>query len=191
MKQLEVTMIQINVDPSSFDAKIRLLTSDEILVRRVISVFSVNDTYIDLVNGSFALPWATFQEQLFNFVNMCQQYNYQITFDELAHKFISQFVELRKYQFNQRTFMQIGDVELLETLESQNFHRKLTSEQIRDTKKLLQLRHGANFSVPGAGKTTTLLAVNALLRYFDHVTKLIVISPKNAFISWEEEVEEI
>jgi SNF2 family DNA or RNA helicase len=184
-------MIEVNVDPLSFDAKIRLPISDEILVRRVISIFSVNDTYIDLVNGSFALPWAIFQEQLYNFVSMCQQYGYQIQFDELAHKFISQFVELSKYQSNQKAFIQITDIELLEILESQNFCRKLTPEQVRDTKKLLQLRHGANFSVPGAGKTTTLLAVNALLRYFDRVTKLIVISPKNAFISWEEEVEEI
>ena len=184
-------MIDVNVDPSSFDVKIRLPNSDQILVRKVLSIFSVNDTYIDLVNGSFAIPWATFQEQLFNFVDMCQQNDYRIKFDDLAYKYISQFVELSKYQKNQKSFVQITDSELAVILEAQGFRRKLTPEQVRDAKKLLLLRHGANFSVPGAGKTTTLLAVNALLRHFDYVNKLVVVSPKNAFISWEEEVDEI
>ncbi|NMC61791.1 MAG: hypothetical protein GYA55_01345, partial [SAR324 cluster bacterium] len=127
-------MIDVNVDPSSFDVKIRLPNSDQILVRRVLSIFSVNDTYIDLVNGSFAIPWATFQEQLFNFVDMCQQNDYRIKFDDLAYKYISQFVELSKYQTNQKSFVQITDSELAVILEAQGFRRKLTPEQVRDAK---------------------------------------------------------
>src|SRR5262249_793183 len=38
------------------------------------------------------------------------------------------------------------------------FRRALTDNQVRDLGRLLRLAHGANFSVPGAGKTATLLA---------------------------------
>jgi len=39
------------------------------------------------------------------------------------------------------------------------FTRALTNTQRRDLTRLLRLPHGANFSVPGAGKTASLLAI--------------------------------
>jgi SNF2 family DNA or RNA helicase len=51
------------------------------------------------------------------------------------------------------------------------------------------LRHGANFSVPGAGKTTTLLASYELLHLEGKADRLLVIAPKNAFLAWEDEVK--
>ncbi len=55
----------------------------------------------------------------------------------------------------------------------------------------MSIQHGANFSVPGAGKTTTILAVHSVLKQLDVVNKLFVIAPINAFISWEDEIKEI
>jgi len=66
--------------------------------------------------------------------------------------------------------------------------RQLTDEQERNLGQLLALRHGANFSVPGAGKTTTLLAGYEALRARGQVDRLLVVAPKNAFLSWEDEV---
>src|SRR5437588_1795970 len=43
--------------------------------------------------------------------------------------------------------------------DSGRFGRALTDRQVHNLGRLLALRHGANFSVPGAGKTATLLAV--------------------------------
>jgi hypothetical protein len=63
------------------------------------------------------------------------------------------------------------------------FGRSLTDRQLRNLGRLLALRHGANFSVPGAGKTATLLAIFEALRGLDEVDRLLVVAPKNAFLS--------
>jgi len=68
------------------------------------------------------------------------------------------------------------------------FTRDLTETQIRDLGRLLKLAHGANFSVPGAGKTTALLAVYEACKGQGLVDTLLVVAPKNAFLSWEDEV---
>ncbi|MGW1225215.1 DEAD/DEAH box helicase [Streptomyces sp. NPDC002530] len=65
----------------------------------------------------------------------------------------------------------------------------LTEFQRRDIARLLSLRHGANFSVPGAGKTRVGLAVYAAMRERGEVRRLLVVSPKSAYESWLSESE--
>lgn len=76
-------------------------------------------------------------------------------------------------------------------LESSGFlrHSSLSSDQVRDISRLANLKHGANFSVPGAGKTNALLAIHCLERKKDSSLKLLVVCPKNAFISWDDELK--
>ena len=66
--------------------------------------------------------------------------------------------------------------------------RELTLAQLRDTAKIISLPNGANFSVPGAGKTTVALATHLLSRNAD--TRLLIIAPKNAFGAWDEVIED-
>lgn len=63
----------------------------------------------------------------------------------------------------------------------------LTSFQRRDIAKLLSLRHGANFSVPGAGKTRVGLAVFQALRRQEGIERLLVVGPKSSFGAWLDE----
>ncbi|SDI38307.1 SNF2 family N-terminal domain-containing protein [Sinosporangium album] len=65
-----------------------------------------------------------------------------------------------------------------------NWAADLTPFQLRDIARLLSLRHGANFSVPGAGKTRVALAVFAALRNQNAVRRALVVSPKSAYESW-------
>ncbi|WP_455362241.1 DEAD/DEAH box helicase [Streptomyces sp. SYSU K21746] len=65
----------------------------------------------------------------------------------------------------------------------------LTSFQRRDIAQLLSMQHGANFSVPGAGKTRVGLAVYAAMRERGVVRRLLVVSPKSAYESWLFESE--
>ena len=65
---------------------------------------------------------------------------------------------------------------------------KLRDFQLRDLQRLLALENGANFSVPGAGKTTVTLALHLLTRKAGQ--HLLVISPKAAFPAWREVVGE-
>ncbi|MCT9087397.1 DEAD/DEAH box helicase [Streptomyces sp. ASQP_92] len=59
--------------------------------------------------------------------------------------------------------------------------------QRRDIAKLLSLQHGANFSVPGAGKTRSALGVYAAQKTLGHVRRLLVVCPKSAYESWQYE----
>lgn len=63
----------------------------------------------------------------------------------------------------------------------------LNEFQRRDIAKLLSLRHGANFSVPGAGKTRVALAVYAAQKQQGKVSRLLVVCPKSAYESWRYE----
>lgn len=66
----------------------------------------------------------------------------------------------------------------------------LTSFQLRDIIRLLSLRHGANFSVPGAGKTRVALAIYAAMRQRGEVKRLLIVGPKSAYEAWEFESSE-
>lgn len=64
---------------------------------------------------------------------------------------------------------------------------ELSEFQFRDIAKLLSLQHGANFSVPGAGKTRVALAVYAAQKAQGRVSRVLVVCPKSAYESWRYE----
>lgn len=66
----------------------------------------------------------------------------------------------------------------------------LTTFQLRDIAKLLSLRHGANFSVPGAGKTRVGLAVFHALRRQENLERLLIVGPKSSYDAWCNENRE-
>ncbi|MFE1752730.1 DEAD/DEAH box helicase [Streptomyces anandii] len=68
-----------------------------------------------------------------------------------------------------------------------NWQAELSEFQRRDIAKLLSLQHGANFSVPGAGKTRVGLAVYAAQKAQGRVSRLLVVCPKSAYESWRYE----
>ena len=60
--------------------------------------------------------------------------------------------------------------------------------QATNISRLLALPNGANFSVPGAGKTTVTFALQLLID--EAVDCVLVVAPRNAFAAWEEVIEE-
>ena len=70
-----------------------------------------------------------------------------------------------------------------------NWTADLRSFQQKDIGKLLDLGHGANFSVPGAGKTRVTLAVFHARRTAGQISRMLVVCPKAAFESWQIEAE--
>ena len=68
-----------------------------------------------------------------------------------------------------------------------SFKRKLKNFQIPSVHHLVEVTHSANFSVPGSGKTTMVLAGYSILKERNEVSKIIVICPRSAFEPWTEE----
>lgn len=62
--------------------------------------------------------------------------------------------------------------------------REPTEKQLESLERLTGWRHGANFSVPGAGKTTVTFALHLLVE--DQAPYLVVVAPPNAFLSWKD-----
>ncbi|MEV7007266.1 DEAD/DEAH box helicase [Streptosporangium sp. NPDC051022] len=79
---------------------------------------------------------------------------------------------------------------LQQALDLSGWKGNLTAFQSRDIIKLLSLGHGANFSVPGAGKTRVGLATFQVLRARGEVQRLLVVGPKSSYESWQFENQE-
>ncbi|HMN49502.1 MAG TPA: DEAD/DEAH box helicase [Ignavibacteriaceae bacterium] len=67
------------------------------------------------------------------------------------------------------------------------FVRELKPYQLKGVEHLLKVKHGANFSVPGSGKTTMVYAYYNELRKKNIVEKIFVVGPFSSFAPWEDE----
>ena len=71
-----------------------------------------------------------------------------------------------------------------------NTSRALKSHQLKAAYHLYLLGNGANFSVPGSGKTSVVLTVYEKLRLEGKVNTLFVIGPSSCFGPWKNEFKE-
>jgi SNF2 family DNA or RNA helicase len=71
-----------------------------------------------------------------------------------------------------------------------NIPRKLKEHQLKAAFHLYLVGNGANFSVPGSGKTTAILSVYEKLRSEGKVNLLFVVGPPACFGPWRTEFEE-
>jgi len=67
--------------------------------------------------------------------------------------------------------------------------RPLTTEQMWNAFYMCTMKHVSNFSVPGSGKTATVLGTYAYLKEKNVIDKIVMIGPKNAFGSWIDEFQ--
>lgn len=65
--------------------------------------------------------------------------------------------------------------------------RPLRERQMWDSFFMYAMRRSANFSVPGSGKTASVLGVYACLKALGLAKRIVVVCPKNAFGSWMDE----
>lgn len=68
--------------------------------------------------------------------------------------------------------------------------RKLKEHQVKAALHLGYIKNGANFSVPGSGKTTVVLTVFEKLRLEGKVNSLFVVGPPSSFGPWRNEFKE-
>ncbi|MDE0242085.1 MAG: DEAD/DEAH box helicase [bacterium] len=76
--------------------------------------------------------------------------------------------------------------EFLEFIEY-GLERPLLLHQVKAALHMLNVAHSANFSTPGAGKTSVVLAVYEFLRHKERVNSLFVVGPRSCFLPWQSE----
>lgn len=74
---------------------------------------------------------------------------------------------------------------------SNNIIRNLKDHQIKASFHLYLIGNGANFSVPGSGKTTVVLSVYEKLRLQEKVNTLFVVGPPACFGPWKAEFKSV
>lgn len=119
-----------------------------------------------------------------------RHYNFRFKADQEAQKLIQEFAGARrKVQEAQGSLkLTITEEEITQRLLELGFSRELKWFQRRDVRHLLSIQNGANFSVPGAGKTTVALALSLLVRQPGQF--VLVVCPKAAFPAWRDIVKD-
>ncbi len=84
-----------------------------------------------------------------------------------------------------------GVVSELEDFLRSSIARPLKDHQFKAALHLLTAGNGANFSVPGSGKTTVVLAVFQKLKQLGDVDSLFVVGPPSSFAPWRTEYREV
>lgn len=141
------------------------------------------------------LPWPVVLGVLRDFGTRSQQQSLGFRFepDNAAKEQIAKFSEeLRRTRAAQGTLRLVLDrTQIRERLQKRGWDfqkRDLREFQLRDLERLASMPHGANFSVPGAGKTTVTFALCLLVdQPGQHI---LVVAPKAAFPAWRQIVEE-
>ena len=78
-----------------------------------------------------------------------------------------------------------------EFLETNILNRRLKDHQAKALHHLISVQNGANFSVPGSGKTTVVLCAYEKYRLEGSVNVLFVVGPPACFGPWREEFKNV
>jgi SNF2 family DNA or RNA helicase len=145
-----------------------------------------------IIENVIDVTWAGVLDILRDFGTKEQQlaHNFRFRFEREARERVREYQEERKkVREAQGTLrLSITESEIETRLKALGFKRDLKWFQKRDLRRLLSLQNGANFSVPGAGKTTTTFALHLLNSGPEQ--HILVVSPKTAFPAWAEIVGE-
>lgn len=141
---------------------------------------------------TISLPWwgfASTRTQIFKLVTgyeLSRGKDYDVS-DEAYNLLINSKRALESHE-TAKNAASIPETDIRSRLRKIAFARELSPEQVRNVSKLASLPAAATFSVPGAGKTTEVLASFFLKAKNDE--RLLVIAPKNAFAAWDEQITE-
>ena len=132
--------------------------------------------------------WVSFLSILHDLNDLREINDFEITYSDEAKGKIIETINNQNLLTSENFNIDLTNSDI-ENLKNLGFSKiKLTEFQIRDLKALLRLSNGANFSVQGSGKTAVTLATHLILRNNKktNVNSLLVVSPKNAFLGWED-----
>ncbi len=139
--------------------------------------------------GKFVVSSLTLRRSAAQLGAVLRRHKAEVEYEAPVRDLLERHVEEVEARKAARRGDRLTEAQVQERLQRSRFRRTPTHEQARDLARLLALPHGANFSVPGAGKTATLLAIYETLRESGDVDRLLVVCPKNAFLSWEDEAD--
>ena len=130
-------------------------------------------------------------------IEIIEDYCLKNNIDFYISKEIEEYIHKREMYINERSRVGLGikrqSEEVLEKYQKykaiidEQMARKLREKQAWDSFFMFTMKKSANFSVPGSGKTSSVYGVFSFLSSQGLVDKIVMIGPKNSFISWKDE----
>jgi|JI10StandDraft_1071094.scaffolds.fasta_scaffold88310_2 SNF2 family DNA or RNA helicase len=127
-----------------------------------------------------------FQDTIKEIIDFFSEENIEFTPDSATKNLILN-IQNQKKEFDEvkENFNKQNSASIITSLK-----RELKPYQKIGLEHFLKVKHGANFSVPGSGKTTMVYAYFDKLKTEGIVEKILVVGPFSSFSPWEEESEE-
>jgi hypothetical protein len=144
------------------------------------TLFFVN-SLSEMRDDKFLLSKSEFISNYHLISDFLSQANFDLEIDEEVYDFIEDQPDYKEIDVTPLSWHVVE-----KKLKEEKFKRELKSFQKRNVQKLCAFSAGANFSVPGAGKTSDALAFYAFKK--EKNSRLLIVSPINAYLSWEEEI---
>ena len=186
------TILRITYDPAKIRGVLTIEGGGETAIwdRIVQSALQLGSDYA-LHESSIELSWQGTLSLIREFGRLQKTLNFRFRPEGEAKERIDAFVrQYREAQAAKGTLTYaLSEEEVQVRLKKAGFvKRELRPFQMRDLRRLLALENGANFSVPGAGKTTVSLALHLLTKKPGQ--HFLVVCPKGAFPAWREVIDE-
>jgi len=176
----EIPTLRVSLNDSGIVELFRLRHVPDMLWSQVVAWWS-DGRVIPKDNDSFLVPVNEFAIRMSWLRFGWTTYEYEIEITDSLKALLKSARDARE------RFLQLADGRGLSQsvdLGGIGLVRPLTEAQSTNINRLVVMDNGANFSVPGAGKTSTELVVWRYLRSMGDVGKLLVISPRSAFEAW-------
>ena len=159
---------------------------------RINSFFKLVGAVFDDSKNSFTFEKPPSKKNLHQILvstkTLFQEKGLTVTFDQESENILSRIVkDSLNFDKAKETGANIKESKEIDLELPDSFQRTLYDYQKQSVKHLFEVGNAANFSVPGSGKTTLSYAAYSILKNKDVVDKILVVSPRAAFVPWEEE----
>lgn len=189
------SVITINYDPVRLTGRFIRTSSvqDSSIWERLCTRIIASEIENRITETAIELPWTEVLDLIREFGAKATQssLNFRFRPEGVAADKIKEFArEVKQAKLSKTSLTYTFNRDEIESklIEHGFTKRRLKPFQLRDVEHLLSLPHGANFSVPGAGKTTVTFALHILAKQAGQ--HLLVICPKSAFPAWKAVVSE-
>lgn len=154
-------MLNISVIPSKDFNKVILKLNDKSSEAEWLKLIDIhNDYFINFIESwveEFEISWNDF----FIFNELLTEEAINVHIDDSITQLLNEQMKNKEIvdSFPLTNEVHEDEMKMLEKLiKEKGFLRSLTNTQLRDLVKMFKIRNSANFSVPGAGKTSVILA---------------------------------
>ena len=157
--------------------------------------------YLNFENNEFYLKKKVNYQDIKKIINSFKAYSEKAYFKIIISHELEKYLSDKDMQIDERFNLGIDIKNRENWLEERyekfkeildtEMERKLKEPQVWNAFHIVNMWKSANFSVPGAGKTSIVYGAYAYLNSKDInvIDKIVMIGPKNSFSAWKEEFE--